>query len=272
MEAEMKPTAPAGPDSTSSGRTSLAFGLLLLAADQLRAILDAAREELRSSMEGQATAGDHGRPGEHGRPGGVRQPLVGLALEVQRQALAAGTRFGRGWVRGSGRTVAWAWQFPPLAGVRSRVEAEAARLARSGAAREAQARRLAAVAVATAVHRVTSGLLDQEFEQAYQRAIARLMETPEIAELVREQSAGIAQELATSVRARAATGDDVVERLVSRILRRPSAAGVGAPEVPEVPGVPEVPAATQVLGAPQVSGTPGAAGPLPPAPADGVEA
>jgi hypothetical protein len=133
------------------------------------------------------------------------------------------------WLRGARRTAVWAWQAPPLGGLRSRVEAETTRLTRIGAAEEARARRLAAAAAGTAVDRVTRALLDQEFEVAYRRALARMLETPEIAELVREQSAGLAQELAESVRSRAVGADDVVERLIGRVLRRPGAVGPRPP-------------------------------------------
>jgi hypothetical protein len=155
-----------------------------------------------------------------------------VVFDAQRQAVAAGIsgfRRGRGWLRGVERTARWVWMAPPLDDLRDRVEAETARLARIGAAEEARARRLATAAAAAAMDRVTKIVLDQEFEGAYRRAIARVLETPEIAELVREQSASLAQEVAGSVRATAATGDDVIERLVARLLRRSRPGGATTP-------------------------------------------
>jgi hypothetical protein len=219
--------------------TSVALGMLLLAGDQARAIIEAAREQLQLAADERA---ERDEPVATGRGGSVRQPLIGALFDVQRQAAAAGlagARRGRSWMRGAGRTAVWlrgarrtavwAWQAPPLGGLRSRVEAETTRLTRIGAAEEARARRLAAAAAGTAVDRVTRALLDQEFEVAYRRALARMLETPEIAELVREQSAGLAQELAESVRSRAVGADDVVERLIGRVLRRPGAVGPRPP-------------------------------------------
>jgi len=223
----------------SSRAASLALGMLLLGADQVRAILEAARREL-GGLPAEDPAGPD--PGAAAPAGRALQPLIGAVFDAQRQALAtglAGARRGRGWLRSTRRTAAWAWQAPPLdrlrgrveaetarlASLRGRVEAETARLASIGAVEEARARQFAAATVNAAIHRVTRVLLDQEFEEAYQRAIARMLETPEIAELVRQQSAGMAQELAESVRARAATGDEMIERLVGRVLRRSSGSG-----------------------------------------------
>jgi hypothetical protein len=228
--------------------TTLALGMLLLAADQVRAIVEAARRELGLPVGSGAAAGGSGglkseapaqAPGGQAKPsvsppvdhGSALQSLIGAAVDAQRQAAAAGlagARFGRGWLRGAGRTALWAWRAPPLDGARARLETETARLARLGAAEETRARQLATATVSAAIHRVTRVVLDQEFDGAYQRAIARLLETPEIAELVRQQSAGLAQELASSVRTRAVSGDDVIERLVGRLLRRQS----GAPAEP----------------------------------------
>ena len=209
----------------SSRAASLALGMLLLGADQVRAILEAARREL-GGLPAEDPAGPD--PGAAAPAGRALQPLIGAVFDAQRQALAtglAGARRGRGWLRSTRRTAAWAWQAPPLDRLRGRVEAETARLASIGAVEEARARQFAAATVNAAIHRVTRVLLDQEFEEAYQRAIARMLETPEIAELVRQQSAGMAQELAESVRARAATGDEMIERLVGRVLRRSSGSG-----------------------------------------------
>jgi hypothetical protein len=234
VDGEVNGTARGRPESTDDRRTSLALGLLLLATDEVRVILDTARKELQPAAERQTAAG---APGDGGPLPSLR-PLIGAVFDVQRRVVLVGARLGRPWWRGAEQTMLWVWQAPPLAGARARVEAEAARLARSGAEHEARARRLASATVAVAIHRVTDALLDQEFEDAYQRAIARMLETPEIAELVREQSAGLAQELATSVRDRAVTGDDLVERLVRRVLRRPHPDGSGAPApLPRVDGI-----------------------------------
>lgn len=227
MEGAVSGPARAGPESTGGGRTSLALGLLLLATDEVRAILDTARKQVQLPVREQAMPDPPGH-------GGLREPLIGVVFGVQRQLILAGARLGRPWWRGAGRAMVWVWQTPPLAGLRTRVEAEAVRLARSGAEQDARSRRLAATVVAAGVHRVTGALLDQEFEEAYQRAITLVVQTPEIAELVREQSAGLAQELVSSVRDRAVTGDDLVERLVGRLLRRRTG-GAGVP-LPRVDG------------------------------------
>ena len=215
--------------------TTLALGMLLLAADQVRAIVEAARRELGLPVGDDSTAAGSGAA-----PGGsALQSLIGAAVDAQRQAAAAGlagARLGRGWLRVGGRTALWAWRAPPLDGARARLETETARLARLGAAEEARARQLATATVSAAIHRVTRVVLDQEFDGAYQRAIARLLETPEIAELVRQQSAGMAQELASSVRTRAVSGDDVIERLVGRLLRRQSGAPAGPGPLPQADG------------------------------------
>jgi hypothetical protein len=246
VDAELIRTAPEEPEPTDDSRASLVLGLLLLAADEVRATLDAAREELRGATERRTTAGTSGTAATSsgtssgGAPGGVRWPLIGAVLDIQHHVVVVGAGLGRPWWRGAGQTMVWAWKAPLLGGVRARVEAEGARLSRIGAEGEARARQLAAATVSAAVHRVTDGLLDQEFEDAYQRAIARMLETPEIAELVREQSAGLAQELATSVRERAVTGDDLAERLIRRLLRR--GGGIGAPA--PIPRVDEVQAET----------------------------
>jgi hypothetical protein len=239
--------------------TTLALGMLLLAADQIRAIVEAARRELGLPVEGDGAAGGSGglkseapaqAPGGQAKPSGsppvdhapggsALQSLIGAAVDAQRQAAAAGlagARLGRGWLRVGGRTALWAWRAPPLDGARARLETETARLARLGAAEEARARQLATATVSAAIHRVTRVVLDQEFDGAYQRAIARLLETPEIAELVRQQSAGMAQELASSVRTRAVSGDDVIERLVGRLLRRQSGAPAGPGPLPQAGG------------------------------------
>jgi hypothetical protein len=212
--------------------TTLALGMLLLAADQVRAILEAARRELGLPVGG---AGAAAGPGG----GSAWQSLIGVTVDAQRQAAGAGlagARLGRGWLRGAGRTALWAWRAPPLDGVRARLETERARLAGLGSAEEARARQFATAMVSATIHRVTRVVLDQEFEEAYQRAIARLMETPEIAELVRQQSASMAQELASSVRARAGTGDDVIERLVGRLLRRQGGAAAAPGPLPQAGG------------------------------------
>jgi hypothetical protein len=218
--------------------TTLALGMLLLAADQVRAILEAARRELGLPVGGDGAAAESGAtPGD----GSAWQSLIGAAVDAQRQAAAAGLAGARllgrpGLLRSAGRTALWAWRAPPLEGVRARLETETVRLARLGAAEEARARQLATATVSAAIHRVTRVLLDQEFEEAYQRAIARLLDTPEIAELVRQQSASMAQELASSVRARAGTGDDMIERLVGRLLRRQGGAAAAPGSLPRAGG------------------------------------
>jgi hypothetical protein len=217
--------------------TTLALGMLLLAADQVRAIVEAARRELGLPVgDDSAAAGSGAEPG-----GSALQSLIGVAVDAQRQAAAAGLAGARllgrpGFLRSAGRTALWAWRAPPLEGVRARFETETVRLARLGAAEEARARQLATATVSAAIHRVTRVVLDQEFEEAYQRAIARMLETPEIAELVRQQSAGMAQELASSVRTRAVSGDDVIERLVGRLLRRQGGAAAAPGPRPEAGG------------------------------------
>ena len=93
------------------------------------------------------------------------------------------------------------------------------------------------------VESLVNEIIDPVLQLALPKAIEYLNEDPAVVrDLVRDQSTGIAGELAATVRTRAVTADDRIEQVVSRFLRRrPAAIGAGGqPSLDALPPGPSV--------------------------------
>lgn len=198
----------------------LAVGSALLGWKIMTAALEAEDEDVAGEAPAQAEGPLAAPPA--GAPDGeqaarLRHALIGMTFDTgERAARRAGAalevaeRTTRALRRPAAR---WARRSRLLAPARRRYEA----LVERG---EAQVERWVERGQAEAAH--SQALVETALVQAVDTSMDHVLENPKVQELVEEQSTGLSQEVVEELRERAVTLDMLVERLVGRVLRRPT--------------------------------------------------